>query len=135
MTRYANAAGQLVVLPFHVAGTLAADLNIRWQAPFSGKILHVSAVGSDANAMGVEIGTSADADGYITKYSAGVSNTPVEKGGAGNESDFDGALVSGNEAHFDVGDILTIAVDYDYNGGGAGAATDNPTIVLTLAVG
>jgi len=135
MTRYVGANQQLVVVPVHLTGTLGGDLNWRWQVPVGLTLLHVSAVGSAANQAGLEIGESSDTDGYIAKYSVGASNTPVEKGGAGYFSDFSGALSDSQFPHLDPGDILTLTLDHDYNGGGSATDDADVTIVLTFAVG
>jgi hypothetical protein len=119
-------------IAFHVAGTLTADLNIRFTVPSDCTLVHVSAVASDANAFGINIGSSADVDGYITKYSAGVSGTPVQKEA---RSDFDGALASSQFPHIVDGTIVVIQVDFNYNDGGSAAASDDPTIVLTFVEG
>jgi hypothetical protein len=115
------------VQAFHVPGELAADLNIRWTAPSDCTLVHVSAVASDANAYGLTIGTSTTAAAYLAKCSAGVSNTPVEK----TRTDF----VGSQYPQISDGDIVAIAVDYDYNGGGGAAASEDATIVLTFQEG
>jgi hypothetical protein len=122
------------VQAFHVPGTLAADVNIRWTVPSDCQLVHVSAVCSDANPFGINIGTSADTDGFLTKQSSGYSNTPAEF----DRDDFAGALLTyaGDEyPRFSDGDIIVIEVDYNYNGGGSGAACDDATIVLTFQEG
>ncbi|MBN1640373.1 MAG: hypothetical protein JXA09_03985 [Anaerolineae bacterium] len=118
----------------HVPGTLGADLAVYWTVPSPCTLVHVSAVGSNSAAGGLSIGTSADADGYLTKCSIGVSNTPVEKA----FTDFDGALLTnpGHEPpHVSDGDVLAVALDYDYNGGGSASASADVTIVLTFVEG
>lgn len=117
---------------FHITGELGANLNIRFTAPSDCQLIHVSAVQSDADAAGIEVGSSADADGYITKYSCGISNTPAEKEAL---SDFDGALASSQFPRISNGDIVTVAVDYDYNAGAGSGAASDVTIVLTFAEG
>jgi hypothetical protein len=117
---------------FHVTGTLTADLNIRWTAPCDLTLLHVSAVASDANAFGINVGDSDDTDEYLTKSSAGVSGTPVEFDGD-DFVDTAGATHTKYYPRIAAGTVVVIEVDYNYNGGGAGAASDDPTIVLTFA--
>ena len=124
--------GGIFQISFHVAGTLTADLNIRWTAPCDCTLIHVSAVSSDANAFGINVGDSTDTDGFLAKYSAGISDTPVEKEAFG---DFSGALAGGQYPRISDGDILVIEVDFNYNGGGSALASDDPTIVLTFAEG
>jgi hypothetical protein len=121
-------------IAYHVPGTLTADLSIVWTAPCDCQLLHVSAVVSDANAAGLEIGDSADADEYLTKSDVGVSGTPVEFDGD-DFVDSDGNSHNCYYPHITDGTILKITLDYNYNGGGAGAASDDFTIVLTFAEG
>jgi hypothetical protein len=117
---------------FHVPGTLSADLNIRFKAPTDCQLVHVSAVGSNGYAAGLEVGDATDADGYLTKYSIGVSNTPVEKEAI---SDFSGALAGSQYPRISDGDVVALTLDYDYNGGGAANASADVTIVLTFVEG
>jgi hypothetical protein len=116
-------------VPFHVPGTLAANLSIRWTAPFDCQLVHVSAVGSNANDATLAIGTSADTDGFVTAYAIGDSGTPAEKEAL---TDFDGALAGSQFPHISDGDILVLTLDYD---GAAGTAADDVTIVLTFTEG
>ena len=97
-------------------------------------LIHVSAVSSNTEAGGLTIGTSADADGFLTKCSIGISNTPVEK----EFGDFDGALLTepGREPpRLSDGDVLVLALDFNYNGGGSADASADVTIVLTFVEG
>jgi plastocyanin domain-containing protein len=114
---------------FHIPGTLTANIAIRWTAPFDCQLIHVSAVGSNANNGLLTVGTSADADGYITSYSIGDSGTPVEKELI---TDFDGALADSQFPHITDGTIIALALDYD---GAGGTATDDFTLVLTFTEG
>ena len=114
---------------FHIPGTLAANLNIRWTAPFNCQLIHVGAVGSNANDAELTVGTSADTDGYITAFAIGDSNTPVEKEAL---TDFDGALADSQYPHIADGTILVLVLDYDGDGG---TAADDVTIVLTFTEG
>ena len=117
---------------FHVPGTLGADLAIVWTAPFDCQLIHASAHVSDANAAGIEIGTTTDPNGYMTTWSSGVSGTPVQKEAI---TDFDGAIALSQFPHIADGDVLAITVDYNYNGGGSAAACDDFSIVLTFTEG
>jgi hypothetical protein len=114
---------------FHVPGTLSADLSIRWYAPFACQLIHVQAVGSNANDATLAVGTSADADGYITAFAIGDSGTPVEKEAL---ADFDGALAGSQYPHVADGTIIALALDYD---GASGTAAADITIVLTFTEG
>ena len=117
---------------YHVPGTLSADLNIRFTAPSDCQLVHVSAVNSTAYAAGLNIGISTDTDGYLAKYSIGVSNTPVEKELI---TDFAGDLALSQYPRISDGDIVVLELDYDYNGGGSGTASADVTIVLTFLEG
>jgi hypothetical protein len=116
---------------YHIPGTLAANVSIKFTAPFDCTLLHVSAVGSNANDGLLTIGDSADADEYLTSSSIGDSGTPAEFDG----DDFvDTAGVSHARYYPRIADgtIVAIALDYD---GSSGTATDDFTIVLTFAEG
>lgn len=116
---------------YHVAGTLAADIAITFTAPCDCTLLHVSAVGSNANNGLITIGDSDDADEYLTSASIGDSHTPVEFDG----DDF--VDTSGNThtlyyPRIADGTVVKIALDYD---GASATATANFTLVLTFAEG
>ncbi len=113
-------------------GELSANLSIKWTAPSDCTLVHVSAVQSDADAAGLNIGTSADTDGFIEKYSIGVSGTPVEKQAL---SDFAGALANSQYPRISDGDIIVLELDYDYNAGAGSGAASDVTIVLTFLEG
>ena len=123
-------SSQLTTLSWHVPGTLGADLNIRQKMPYDAQLLHVSAVGSNAYAAGLEIGIGTDADAYMVKKSIGVSNTAVE-------FDLDDFTTASSKTYprIDKGSHLCLALDYDYNGGGSSNASANVTITLLLALG
>ena len=114
---------------FHIPGTLAADVNIRWTAPFACQLIHVGAVGSNANDAELTVGTSADTDGYIAAFAIGDSNTPVEKEAL---TEFAGALADSQYPHIADGTILVLTLDHDGDGGTAAA---DVTIVLTFTEG
>jgi hypothetical protein len=119
---------------FHVPGALGADLTIKWTVPFDCQLIHVSAVSSDADAAGLEIGNSADADEYLVKADAGISGTPVEFDGS-DFVDADGNKHNCYYPHIAKGTIMAIAVDYNYAGGGQASASADVTLVLTFTEG
>ena len=101
-------------VPFHITGTLAANVSIVWTAPFDCQLTHVSAVGSNANDGLITIGTTSDADAYLTSASIGDSNVPVE---------FARSSFVGTEfPHIADGTVLAVALDFD---GAGGTATAN----------
>ena len=116
---------------FHVPGSLAADMDIRFTVPSDCSLVHVSAVSSNDSDATITLGTSADTDGWLAACVIGDSSVPVEKGVA----DFDGALLSdaGNEPPRAVdGTIVAVILDHD---GSAGTAADDFTLVLTFVEG
>jgi len=114
---------------FHVPGTLAANVVIKWTAPFDCQLVHVQAVGSNANDATLKAGTSADDDGYITAFAIGDSGTPVEKEAL---TDFDGALADSQYPHITDGTIIVLTLDYD---GAAGTAAADVPSVCTFTEG
>ena len=112
---------------FHVPGTLAADLAIRFTVPFDCQLIHISAVSSDADAAGLTVGNSTTAAAYLAKASCGVSGTPVE---------FDrDNFVDGQYPHIAKGTIFAAAVDHDYNAGGGASDSADLTLVFTFTEG
>jgi hypothetical protein len=112
---------------FHVTGALGANLAIAWTVPFDMQLIHVSAANSDADGVGVQIGTTSDADAYLATAAAGESLVPAEW----DRDDF----VGGEFPHIVKGTVMKITVDYDYNSGGGSAAGADFTIVLTYTEG
>ena len=117
---------------FHVPGSLAANLNIRFTVPSDCTLVHVSAVASNDSDATLALGTSADTDGFLAACVIGDSATPVEK----DVGDFDGALLT-IDTDLEVprlsdGDILVIVLDHD---GSAGTAAADVTIILTFVEG
>ena len=116
---------------YHIPGTLAANVSIKYTAPCDCTLLHVSAVGSNANNGLLTIGDSSDDDEYLTSSSIGDSGTPAEFDG----NDF--VDTSGNThtryyPRISDGTVVVITLDYD---GASGTATDDFTLVLTFAEG
>jgi hypothetical protein len=109
---------------YHVPGTLSANLAIVWTAPFDCQLIHVSAVGSNANSGLITIGTTSSAAAYLASSSIGDSSVPAEF----DKDDFVGTEFP----HIVDGTVLAIALDYDGNGG---TATADLTLVLTFTEG
>ena len=116
---------------FHVPGTLTANLSLKWTAPCDCTLLHVSAVGSNANNGLITIGDSADADEYLAAASIGDSGTPAEFDGD-DFVDTSGNTHSCYYPRIVAGTIIAVALDYD---GSNGTATDDFTLVMTFAEG
>jgi hypothetical protein len=116
-------------MPFHIPGTLTADLSIVFTAPFDMQLIKVQAVGSNANDATLTIGTTTDPDGYIAAFAIGDSDVPVEKEAL---TDFDGALADSQYPHISDGDVVQIVIDYD---GASGTAADDLTIVCFFTEG
>lgn len=114
---------------YHIPGTLAANVAIKFIAPFDCQLVHVSAVASNDSDATLIIGTSADDNGYVTAGVIGDSGTPVEKEAL---TDFAGALAGSQFPHITDGTIVTLDLDYD---GASGTAAQNVTIVLTFTEG
>jgi hypothetical protein len=117
--------GKLTLLSFHIPGTLAANLNIRWAAPFAGRIKHVSAVASNDSDATLAVGDSGDDDAILAAAAIGDSGVPAE-------FDVDNWAATNPTAGFAEGDVLVFTLDFD---GSAGTAAQNVTIVATLLEG
>lgn len=107
-----------------------ATYTFAFQVPSDCCLVHVSASQSNATAASTfTIGTSADADGYLTGGVFGASADPAEF----DLDDFDGALLTGAGSEYprlSDGDILKVTI----TGTAANQATDG-MIVLTFVEG
>ena len=117
--------GHRLVIPFHVPGTLSADLAIYWTACFDGRIKHISAVGSNSNNGLLIFGISTDTNSILASASIGDSNAPVE-------FDVDNWATTNPTGAFSKGQILVATLDHD---GAGGTATDDFTLVITALEG
>jgi len=118
-------------VPFHIPGTLSADLDIRFIVPSDCQLVHVSAVASNDSAALLTIGDSADTDEYLTSTEIGDSQAPAEFDGD-NFVDSDGNSHTRYYPHITDGTIVVITLDYD---GDSSVAADDFTIVLTFVEG
>lgn len=116
---------------YHIPGTLAADIAIRFTAPMDCTLLHVSAVASNDSAALLVIGDSVDPDEYLLSSEIGDSGTPVEFDGD-DFVDTAGAAHTRYYPRIVDGTIVVIALDHDGDGG---TAAQNVTLVLTFAEG
>ena len=114
-----------------IPGTLSADVNIRFTAPFDMTLLHVSACDSNANDGLLTIGDSDDADEYLTSSAIGDSNVPAVFDGD-NFVDTSGNSHGRYYPRIADGKVVVIALDHDGDGG---TATDDFSLVLTFAEG
>lgn len=115
----------------HVAGTLSADLNIRYTAPCDCTLLHVSAVASNDSDALLTIGDSVDPDEYVTSAVIGDSAVPAEFDGD-DFVDTSGDTHTRYYPRIVDGTVVVIALDHDGDGG---TAAQNVTILLTFAEG
>lgn len=114
---------------YHIPGTLAADIAIKFIAPFDCQLVHVGACANNDSDATLIVGTSADDNGYIEAYAIGDSGVPNEKEAL---TDFDGALADSQYPHIANGTIVTLGLDHD---GATGTAAQNVTITLTFTEG
>lgn len=109
---------------YHVPGTLGANVSVVFTVPFDCQLIHVSAVGSNANDGKLTLGTTSSAAAYLASSSIGDSNVPAE---------FDRDDFVGTEfPHIVDGTVFAVALDYD---GAGGTATADFTLVLTFTEG
>ncbi len=118
--------GNKFLATFHVPGTLAADVAIKFKAEADMTLKHVSSCISNAGDTRIKIGNSDDDDAYLALNHAliGESGSPAEI----DRDDF----VGGQYPHISKGTIVTVDVDYD---GASGTAGANLTLVLTFTEG
>lgn len=117
--------GHRIMLPFHIPGTLSANITITFTAPFDGRFMHISAVASNDSDATMILGKSGDSDFTLASCVIGDSGTPVTKTVA------NWATTNPNGA-FNKDDVLIFTLDYD---GSGGTAAQNVTVVLTLLEG
>ncbi len=117
--------GQRSQFCFHVPGTLAANINIRWKAANNFRIQKVSSVASNDSDATLELGISTDTNSILVAAVIGDSNVPVEK----SRSDFASTNTTGAVTK---GEIVVIALDYD---GATGTAAADFTCVITVLEG
>jgi len=116
--------GAIVTIPIHVPGTLAANLNIRYAAPFDLQLVQISACGGNANDGLLDLGTATDGSSILSAVAIGDSGVPALFG----KEEFAG----GEYPHFSKGSVVTISLDYD---GALAVATADFSALLTFTEG
>jgi hypothetical protein len=119
---------------FHITGELSANAVITFTVPSDCQLVHVSACQSDADAAGITVGDSSDADEYLTVQSVGVSGTPTEFDGD-DFVDSSGDSHTRYYPHIVDGTVVVVTIDYDYNAGAGSGAASDVTVVLTFVEG
>ncbi len=117
--------GHRLVVPFHVPGTLTANITVTWKVAFDCVLKHVSGVASNDSDATLMFGISTDTNSILTAAVIGDSDVPVEK----VQSDFDAVNPTGVLSK---GDIAVLTIDYD---GSAGTAAADLTVILTFLEG
>lgn len=123
----ASGFGMRMLLTLHVPGTMTADVTLPIALPHGCTLEEVS-VGCTANPAGVELTKSAAS--IMAQVPAGVGDAEVY-----GKAYFQQGGLTNVTPHFDAGDVLTLFVDYDWNGDEAPAACADLTVVLTLREG
>jgi hypothetical protein len=117
--------GNHIIFPFHIPGTLAANLNIRFKAPCDMHIKEVQA-GNSANTDGTFLfGVSGDTDSILTASDIGDSNAVTSF----TRANFAATNPQGKVSK---GEILVFTVDFD---GSAGTAAANLNLVVVATEG
>lgn len=126
-----SAARGIFQQAYHITGTLAANVNIRFTAPCDCTLLHASAVASNDSDATIIIGDSSDTDEYLQSSTIGDSNVPAEFDG---DDWYDTSGVQPGVYYPRIADGTVVVVTLDYDGA-SGTAADDFTLVLTFAEG
>ena len=114
----------LVTHTYHIPGTLAADLDIRFTAPVGLTLLHVSAACSNQSDARLSIGAPALEQTWLAPSPAGAEAAPRSY----SRSDFAG----GQCPRLSAGEAIRLVLDYD---GDNGLPAKDVTLALTFAAG
>ena len=117
--------GTKLTFPVIIPGTLTADINANFQAPFDLQLVAVSAKFDNTPSVILDIGTTSDTDAYldgVTVTGAAAACTLYTR------ADF----VDDQFPHISAGDEVQVTVDYDGGAGGDGA---NLTVTLFFTEG
>lgn len=117
--------GHHVFFPIYIGGTLSANHQAQFQAPFDMQLVKVSAVCDASTSFILDIGIPTDTDLYLDGVTVtGAADTCTEY----DEDDFVGDVYP----HIAAGAVVTVDIDYD---GGAGTDAAGVTILLTFTEG
>ncbi len=117
--------GNHIVWSFHVPGTLAANVDVRFAVPVDCRLVHVSAVASNDSDATMTIGDSSDTDSILASTTIGDSGVPAA-------FDRDDWASTNETAEFAKGDVAVLTVDFD---GSSGTAAADLTVVITALEG
>ncbi len=119
--------GKHVLIPIIVPGTLTANVDYSFKAPFDMQLVKVSSITDASTTFILDIceNDTPDLDAYLDgKTVTGHATVATEYG----ESDFVGAVFP----HITKGTQVIASIDYD---GGASSDSANVSILLTFAEG
>ncbi len=117
--------GNRLLVPFHVPGTLAANITLIFQAVRDMTLISVQTVNTANSGATFILGTSADDDAYLTTQNLGDSSTPVVISAKAS-------FVGEQFPHIAAATIIVMTIDYD---GAGGTAAANLTVVLEFLEG
>jgi hypothetical protein len=117
--------GHKLILPFHVPGTLTANITVTFVIPYDCRVKHVGACSSNDSDATLMLGISTDTNSILAAAVIGDSSVPVEK----TQANFATTNPTGKLSK---GEILVLTVDFD---GATGTAADDLTVVITLLEG
>lgn len=117
--------GNHITWSFHVPGTLAANVNIRFVVPVDCRLSRISAVASNDSDATMTFGISSDTDSILASTTIGDSNVPAE-------FDRDNWAAANETAELAKGEIAVLTVDFD---GASGTAAADLTVVITALEG
>jgi len=119
-------AQRVFTMTFQVTGTLAANHEFTFKAPFDMQLIHVSMSNTSANAGTLDIGLSTDTDGWKDGATFGVSKACTELAAF---SDFDGPVADSQFPTADNGDVIHVIIK-DH-----ASHMQDPCVVLTFTEG
>jgi hypothetical protein len=117
--------GNHIIWSFHVPGTLAANVDVRFAVPVDCRVVHVSAVASNDSDATMTFGVSGDTDSILAATTIGDNAVPAV-------FDRDSWAAANETAELVKGDTAVLTVDFD---GSSGTAAADLTVVVTALEG